>query len=122
LLNSDPPSWDVIFEDDSHASSKSVSWANFSDCTQIDGVTVYLSRRNIFQITIASAYSIHSLLMEEPQSCFGFHRLRSRLAEDQAEWLYSAFGYATEENRIILQVTQTSGRMLIQKRSTPFVL
>lgn len=67
---------------------------------------------------------LHSLIMEEPQKCFGFHRWKALLAGEQREpqWLYSAFGYFTKESRIILQATQTSGRMLIQKRSTPFVL
>ena len=115
-------SWDVTFADKTHASSQGSSWDSFSAQEAIDGVVLHLSKQPISQISVAAPGNLCSLIMEDPQKCFGFHRWRTAVGSGQSEWLYSAFGYLTDESRIILQVTQTSGRMLVQKRSTAFVL
>jgi hypothetical protein len=119
-----PISWSVVFADETRATSHETAWADFADLVTIDGVALHLSRKPIVQVTVAQGGSLYSLIAEEPACCFGFHRWRMPVGGERkdAQWLYSAFGFFREAERIILQITETSGRMLVQKRETPFSL
>lgn len=122
-LESFPPIiWKAVFSDETVVASDKTSWASFSDLVQIDGVALHLSRMPISQVTISHGAGLYSLLIEEGACCFGFHRWRTSIGHKDTQWLYSAFGFFRETERIILQITETSGRMLVQKRATPFLL
>jgi len=113
----------VVFYDGSCASARDQSWADFSDLTEIDGMSLYISRNAIGQITILRDDKRYSLfMMDDPVRCFGFHHWRSSSSLEEPEWLYSAFGFFEEKRRTILQITETSGMTIIQNRETPFVL
>jgi hypothetical protein len=119
-----PIIWKAVFSDETTATSADTSWASFADLVQIDGVSLHLSRMPISQVTVAHGSGLYSLLIEDGACCFGFHRWRMPIGGERkdAEWMYSAFGFFRETERIILQITETSGRMLVQKRETPFLL
>lgn len=127
-LSGEPVTWSVQFADETIRSIRHGGWDSFSDLTEIDGVSLYLSRSPISQILVSRARHIanaefiyHSLKLEEPARCFAFHRWRTvaRSGVNPSQWLYSVFGYVRGEDRVILKVSDYQGQVLIEKRSTP---
>lgn len=128
-ISGEPVVWTVSFADGTIRSTRDGGWDSFSDLAEIDGVSLYLSRSPISDILVSCSdhlagtpFVYHALKLEEPARCFAFHRWRStiRSGRNPSQWLYSAFGYVRGDERVILQVSQTLGRTIIAKRSTPF--
>ncbi len=113
--------WRVVFADERVIESKDASWADFSDLVMVDSVNVHLSTQLIRSIMVFCGEHVYGLDTEEPSQCFGFHRWRSS-PDGVQEWLYSAFGFFREEERVILQVQEKAGRVVLQSRYTPFEL
>jgi hypothetical protein len=113
--------WSVIFHDGKVVESKESTWTDFSEFVVIDGVSLHLSRQPMQSIIVQAGDRITALDMEEPACCFGFHRWRVQAGSEQ-EWLYSAFGFFRPDERVILQVNAKGGRVVMQKRHTPFGL
>jgi hypothetical protein len=111
------PSWRVQFADGYITDSQENSWADFSELVRIDDAMVYLSKEPIESITVYNGNYSYALDMEEPERCFGLHHWRMQF---EPEWSYSIFGFFKPDTRVILQVNATAGRVVLQKRSTPF--
>lgn len=121
-----PPEWLLVFADESHASSVDTAWSEHSELVEIDGLSVYLTRRPVKELLVVfpgSEVPIAVLRPPAPTPMFSHKRygLPVGVPGAVAQWRYTCFGYLLgEQYRVTLTVSGEDLDASITPRSTPF--
>ena len=116
-----PVEWIAVFEDQTTFSSVQGNWSEFSDLVEVRGVSFYLSRQPIREVTVIHDGRNYSLFPDVPMHCFAFHRWAA-LPQQDPVWLYSVFGFERDTLRILLRIGKRGGQTRIEDRTQPIIL